>query len=248
MERDFRTGHLDLSFATPPFTSPITLLLSSLRLFLATFPFVAAVTLAVFLPGKLAIHFACYLAEVPPDGIVSYLALEAGDLLLGALVTPAIVYGLVQYLRAGRTGPIAEAFRWGRRQWMRTLGNKVKVAVTVTLWGALLFIPGIVAMIRLIFTDIIVAIESDRQRDPLRRSRELSRGHGWRIFFALLPLMLLDLGGMFLVMGRSPGVENSRALFAVAETILSVPEQLGTVAVLLVYLGLVQNSVTKLKP
>ena len=41
--------------------------------------------------------------------------------------------------------------------------------------GALLFIPGIVAMIRLIFTDVIVAIEADRQPDSCS-SREVSRG------------------------------------------------------------------------
>ncbi len=68
------------------------------------------------------------------------------------------------------------------------------------------------------------------------------------IFFTLLPLMLLDLVGMYLVMDRNQGVEHSRILFTIAEVILSVPEQLGTVAILLMYVGLVQNSVTKLKP
>ena len=148
------------------------------------------------------------------------------DIFLGALVVPAAIYGLVQYCRTGRTAPIGEAFRWGRRQWLRTLGNKLKVEVTVTLWGALLFIPGIVAMIRLIFTDVIVAIEADRQPDPLNRSRELSHGHRWRIFFVLLPLTILDLAGMFFVLDRNQGVVNSRLLFAIAESLLAVPGQL----------------------
>ena len=248
MDRDFRNGFLELNVDSPRFESPLAVLAASLRLFFAAFPFLAVTTLAVFLPGKLAIHFACYLLNVPPDGILSYLALEIGDLFLGALVAPAVVYGLVQYCRKGKTAPVGESLRWGRRQWLRTLGNKIKVEVTVTLWGALLFIPGIVAMIRLIFTDVVVAIEADGQQDPLGRSRELTHGHGWRIFFTLLPLSLLDLVGMFLVMDRGQGAEHSRAMFALAETVLSVPEQLGTVAILLIYLGLVQRSVKKLKP
>ena len=118
----------------------------------------------------------------------------------------------------------------------------------MTLWGALLFIPGIVAMIRLIFTDVVVAIEADRQPDPMQRSREVSHGHRWSIFFTLFPLMILDLVGMYFALDRNQGVEHSRLLFAIAESILSVPEQLGTIAIFLIYAGLVQNSVTKLKP
>jgi hypothetical protein len=248
MERDFRTGHLEIDFPTRPFTSPLPLLLESGRLFLRTFPFLTAVALGIFLPGKLLFQFGCYVMDVPSEGILSYVLMEVSDLLLGALTAPAIAYGLVHYCRTGSTGSIAEAFRWGRRQFLRTLGNKLKVEITVTLWGALLFVPGIIAMVRLIFTEAIVAIEGDRQSNPMQRSRDVTLGHRWRIFFVLLPLMILDLAGMFLLLGRAPGGEHSRALFAIAEAVLTVPEQLGTVAIFLMYLGLVQKSVTKLKP
>ena len=99
MDRDFRNGCLELDFPTEPFTGPLTLLLASVRLFFRTFPFLAAITLAVFLPGKLLVHFASYLADVPQDGILSYFLMEISDLFLGALAAPAIVYGLVQYGR-----------------------------------------------------------------------------------------------------------------------------------------------------
>jgi hypothetical protein len=248
MERDFRNGYLEIGFPTDPFDSAITLLLRSVRLFCSVFPFLAKVTLAVYLPGKLALQFACYVMDVPMDGILSYFVLEIGDLVFGALTVPAIVYGLFHYWRKGQTAPAGESLRWGRRQWLRTLGNELKVEVTVTLWGALLVVPGIVAMVRLIFTDVIVAIEGDRQRDVLWRSRELSHGHRWRIFFVLLPMMILNLAAMFLVLDRIQAVTHSRTLFAIAECVLAVAGQLGTVAILLMYLGLIQKSVTKLKP
>jgi hypothetical protein len=241
MDRDFRNGCLELDFSTEPFSGPWTLLRASLRLFARTFPFLAAVTLAVFLPGKLLLHFACYLANVPQDGILAYFLMEISDLFLSALAVPAVVYGLIHYGRKRTTPPLPEAFRWGRRQWLRTLGNKLKVEVTVTLWGALLFIPGIVAMIRLIFTDVIVAIEADRQPDPMRRSREVSHGHCWAIFFTLFPLMILDLVGMYFALDRNQGVEHSRLIFAIAESVLSIPEQLGTIAIFLIYAGLVRK-------
>ena len=248
MDRDFRNGYLEIDFPTEPFTSSIALLLRSVRLYCRTFPFLAAVTLAVFLPGKLALAFACYAMDIPMDGILSYSVLEIGDLFLGALTTPAIVFGLFHYWRKGRTAPVGQSLRWGGRQWLRTLGNQLKVEVTVTLWGALLVIPGIVAMVRLIFTDVIVAIEGDRQHDVLGRSRELSHGRRWRIFFILLPLAILNLVAMFLVLDRVQAVTHSRTLFAIAESVLAVAGQLGTVAILLMYLGVVQRSVTKLNP
>src|ERR1700704_34219 len=115
MDRDFRKGYLEIDFPTEPFASPVALLLRSIRLFFTTFPFLAAITLAVFLPGKLALQFGCYVLDIPPDGILSYLVLEMGDLFFGALTTPAIAYGLFHYWRQGRTAPMGEAFRWGRR-------------------------------------------------------------------------------------------------------------------------------------
>jgi hypothetical protein len=106
-------------------------------------------------------------------------------------------------------------------------------------------------MIRLIFTDVVVAIEGDRQPDPLNRSRELTRGHRWSIFFTLFPLMLLDLVAMYFALDRNQGVQHSRLTFALVECILAVPEQLSTIAIFLIYVGVrraAQNSVTKLKP
>ena len=173
--------------------------------------------------------------------MVSYLALDLSDLFLGALVIPAVVYGLVAKFRGGRTAPLLESLRWGRRQWGKTLWNMFKVEVTVALWAALLLIPGLVAMVRLIFTDVIVAIEADRETEVLARSRALSKGHGWRIFLVLLPLMAAGLVGTFLILGAFfQDAAYSRVVMALADSMLSVGGQWTTVAVLLMYLGVVR--------
>ena len=238
MDRDFRQGHIAIDFPVEPFDSPARLLWRSLRLFVSRLGFLATVTLAVFLPGKLALQFACYVMDVPMGGILSYLLLEVSDLVLGALAVPAAVYGLVGVFRAGRTPSLGECLRWGRRQWGKTLWNRFKVEVTVMLWGALLVIPGIIAMIRLIFTDVIVAIQADRESDPMGSSRELSQGLRWRILLVLAPMMLFDMAATFLILDRIPGATDSRVLFAIGDSVLNVTGQLTTVAVLLMYLGL----------
>src|ERR1035441_1699905 len=248
MDRDFRKGHIEIDFPTEPFASPLPLLGDSVRIFFATLPFLAAATLVIYLPGKLATQFLCYLLDIPFAGLLSYFVLEISDLLLSAIVVPAIVFGLVHRFRTGRPAALAESLRWGRRQWLKTLVNQIKVEITITLWSALLVIPGVVAMIRLTFANVVVAIEADLENDILGRSTRLAQGRRWRIFLVLLPMLILDLAATFLVLDRVRGITHSRVAFAIADSSLAVAGQLTTVAVLLMYLGTVQRRVTKLKP
>ena len=243
MDRDFRQGCLEIDFPTEPFHSAFRLLVRSAVLFFANLRFLAAVTLLVYLPAKLALHFVLYLLDVPTSGMLAYLAVDLSDLFLSALVIPAVVYGLVAKFRGGQTAPLRESLRWGRRQSGKTLWNMFKVEVTVALWAALLLIPGLVAMVRLVFADVIVAIEADRETEVLARSRVLSKGHAWRIFFVLLPLMAASLVGSFLILGAFEKAADSRVVMAVADSLLSVGGQFTTVAVLLMYLGVVRTAV-----
>jgi hypothetical protein len=192
VDRDFRKGYLEIDFPTEPFVSPLPLLRDSIRVFFSNLPFLAAVTLVVYIPGKLVTQFLCYLLDIPFAGLLSYFVLEISDLMLSALVVPATIYGLVHRFRAGRAAPLAESLRWGRRQWLKSLANEIKVEITIALWGALLVIPGVVAMVRLIFAGVVVAVEADLEHEVLRRSTRLARGRRWRIFFVLLPMLILD--------------------------------------------------------
>jgi hypothetical protein len=232
-----------IDFPTEPFHSVWRLLASSVVLFFANLRFLAAVTLAVYLPAKLALQFVLYALDVPAGGMLSYVSLDLSDLVLNALVVPAVVYGLVAKFRGGRTAAVGESLRWGRRQWGKTLWTMFKVEVTVALWGALLVIPGLVAMVRLIFAEAIVAIEADRETEVLARSRVLTKGHGWRIFLVLLPLMAAGMAGTFVILGALEQAAYSRVVIAVVDSVLSVGGQWTTVAVLLMYLGVVSPAV-----
>jgi hypothetical protein len=248
MERDFRQGHLTIDFPVAPFDAALPLLRDTVRVFFANFQLLATATLAVYLPGKLATQLLCHLAGIPFEGVTSYLILTASDLLLSCFVVPAIVYGLVERLRNSRKAPLGECFRWGRRQYGRTLANQLAVEITVTLWGALLVIPGVMAMVRLVFTDVVVAVEGDLQSTPLERSRQLSLGRRWRIFGVMLPMLLLGMLATFVLLDRIQAATQSRATFAVADSLLAVAAQSVTVSTLLMYLGTTQKRVTKLKP
>jgi hypothetical protein len=226
MPRNFTQGYLEIDFATEPFDSVPRLLMRSAALFFASLPRVAAVTLVVFLPAKLALQWLG-----PEDGVWSYAMSAASDLLLGALAAPAIIYLLVGKLRTGRPAPIGEALRWGWRLWGKSLWNGFKMQVTVVLWGLLLIVPGVVAAVRLAFTDVVVGVEGDRTSDVLGRSRKLAKGREWRIFFVLAVLGLVEL----LAWG---GALRLRLGMALTDSLLAVLSQWTLTAALLMYLGL----------
>jgi hypothetical protein len=235
MERDFRQGRLAIDFAVPPFESAWRVLGHSFLLFAGNLPFIAAATLAVFLPGKLLTQFLGYLLDIPVEGVLSYVLLDLSDLVLGALVVSAIVYGLVARLRTGRTPPVGDCLRWGRRLWGRMLWNKFKVEITVLLWSLLIFVPGILAMVRLSLTEPALAVEADSCANPLERSRELTAGYRWRIFFVLAPLLVLNTAGSFLVLGGL--AQQPRWMLALGDSLMSVVNGWTTAALLLIYVA-----------
>jgi len=47
------------------------------RLLIVNLPFLAALTLVVYLPAKLLIQFGCYVGNVPGEGLLSYLLMES---------------------------------------------------------------------------------------------------------------------------------------------------------------------------
>jgi hypothetical protein len=213
-----------------PFDSAPRLLARSARVFLGNLPFLAAVTLAVFIPGKLLFQFIGYLLDVPPDGIASYLLMDFSDLVLGSLAGAAAIYGLTT-----RKG-VAASLRRGRQLWARMFWTRIKVEVTIALWMLLLFVPGIIATVKLALTESIVVLE-DREPEPLDRSRELTEGRRWRIFFVIAPLLLLDLVGSIGVLSLLPDVAHSRLLLALVDCVLAIVSMWTTVAGLLMYLG-----------
>lgn len=238
MTKEFKRGDLEIDFPVAAFSSARRVLLRSLRLFFENFGFLAKATLLVYVPVKFSFQLLCNLLGFPPGGLAAYAVIDLTDLIFGALVAPAIIYGLVGKMRTGRLPGMRDCFRWGRRQWGKTLWNQVKVSVTVALWGALLVVPGLVVMIRLIFADAIVAVEGDRQSDVLQRSRDIVAGHGWRIFAVMAPVGLLDLLVFWGLMSVLRDAGLSWALVAGVDCILSIGAQWAAVVVLLMYLGL----------
>jgi hypothetical protein len=214
-----------------PFDSVLGVLGRSGRLFASRLGFFAALTLVVFVPGKLLIQLACALFDIAPDGVASYLLMDAGTLVLSAWTIPAAICAVT------RNAGLGDSLAYGRRLWGRMLWNKFKVEITITLYSLLLFIPGLIAMAKLALVDAIVALEGAREPEPLARSRELTAGIRWKVFFVLAPLSVVDLAGSFYLLSAIPGASHSRPLIALIDSVWAIFSVWGTLAGLIMYEG-----------
>jgi hypothetical protein len=232
------SSRLRLDFPVAAFTSPGAMLWRALTVYLGNFSFIAIAALVGYGPLKFAVFFLCDQAGIVAGSATASLVRDLADMLLSALVAPTVIYGLLARLRGGQIPSVGECLGWGRQRWGRTLWNDIKASVTIGLRLLLFIIPGIIAMVQLCFVEVVVAIEADTQPAPLERSRDIAKGHGWRIFFVLLPAAALSLIGDWALYSAVGKLGVSWPAVASLDCVLTVLAQYGTVLLTLMYLAL----------
>ncbi len=88
---------------------------------------------------------------------------------------------------------------------IQIIGTALLAGLAIVGGVILLIIPGVLFFVWFVLAIPVVVLERVAYRDALRRSRELSRGHGWRILGAFL-VYLLIIFVVFFVIGIFAGV------------------------------------------
>jgi hypothetical protein len=232
-----QNGSLTIDFAVQPLAGVGSLVGQSLQLLFRYFRPIAAITLIVFAPVEIAKNLLLYRAGVQ-DNLALTIRL---DMTLGAifssLVAPALIYALVGAMRTGSVPGLGECFRWGRRQWWRTFANRWLAGLAILGGLILLVIPGVIFAVWFCLVDPIVAIEGDKQRKVLTRSRDLTRNHRWTIFGAGCLCFLLMLV-VSLLIGIPLALVDHWFVTATIDCLSDVASSFFTVLMLVVYLRL----------
>jgi len=200
-----------------------------------------SVTLVGYAPLKFVVFLGCDLAGVSPGGVAASVIRDLGDALLGALVAPAVIYGIVTRLRSGNVPSTGDCLRRGRQLWWKTLWNDFKAEITIGLRMALLIVPGLIAAVRLCFVEVVVAVEGESQTGVLARSREISAGHGWKIFFTCLPAVAMGFVNEWLLFSLMDKLGLSWMLAAAVDCVMAIASQWTTVLLTLMYLAFVAS-------
>jgi hypothetical protein len=108
------------------------------------------------------------------------------------------------YLKAvrGERVEIRDMFAVFQRNYWNAVVAKVVVSVIVGLGFVMLIVPGIIFAVRLAFVPYLVVDKQMDVMDALRVSWDMTRGHGWQIFFMGLLAIPIVIGGLiFIIVG-----------------------------------------------
>jgi len=120
-------------------------------------------------------------------GIVSVLLLLL--IVLGTLSQAVVLYGAFQVMR-GRPVDLAESARIGLRRFFSIVGLAIVVSLLIALASALLLFPGVMLYTMWFVATPVCVVEQLGPFASMSCSRELTKGHRWKIFGMLLLLLI----------------------------------------------------------
>jgi hypothetical protein len=118
-------------------------------------------------------------------------------IVLGMLSQAIVLYGAFQVMR-GRPIDLAESARIGLRRFFPIVGLAIGVPVLCGLASIFFVIPGMILYVMWFVATPICVVEQLGPFRSMRRSRELTKGHRWKIFGLQLLIVIpaLIVGGI----------------------------------------------------
>jgi len=162
------------------------LLEDSLRVYFSRFGAFVAVTATLVVPIELIVEGIGLrqLWEPYPSRQASPALLAVGTLqglIAGALVTPGCIHQLLAAAE-GRSASARDSIRAALDAFAPVLLVTLIYALLIAAGLVLLVLPGVFVAVRFYLGPEVVVIEGKRGLAALRRSSELVRGAGWRVF------------------------------------------------------------------
>lgn len=231
-------GYLEIDFPVVKIDGAGSLLKATLRTLFTNIGIVSKIVLTVFVPLELIKNYFIYSIGAQ-DNLAIIIRIEMLlESVFSSLTVPALIYALITVFRTGSAPSIRESFRWGFRQWARVFGNRWLAGMAMLGGLILLIIPGIVFAVWFVFVDAIVSIEGDKQPNVLRRSRKITRGHRWMLFFSgVIAFVLIFFAAA--VSGLPLAFIDHWIISAVVDCLFDVVFQILPIMFLLAYLNFV---------
>jgi hypothetical protein len=155
------------------------------------------------------------------------LVLVLVNLFVGFFAFGAITVAISDICLGDRPGVIRSYRRLGGATMRRLMWSNFLQIVVVALGLILLVIPGLILMVRLLFTSVVATLENVSGRAALTRSATLGKGFYWRnttvllLFIAVFGLVGGLAGLFFALISMGVGADNL-AESSVARTLIAI--------------------------
>lgn len=171
-----------------PFHGVTDVIGPTINLFIENFWMIAKIVIVIVAPFQLLSTLSFGSGEQSVQLSVQLFFLE---LLCQVLIAPALIYSLMQVMQTGTAPGVNEAYRRG----FDKLGKLAACAAISwflqTIGFMLCLVPGIIVAVTLMLIYPLAVLEKSSVSEVLLDSKELTRGHRWNIFGAVLILWLL---------------------------------------------------------
>jgi uncharacterized membrane protein len=138
-------------------------------------------------------------------------------IMLGTLSQAVVLYGAFQDMR-GRPVSLADCLKVGLQRLFPIVGLALSVGVAVMLASMLLLVPGMILYMMWFVATPVCVVEQLGPFRSLGRSRELTKGHRWKLFglmlVILIPALIVGaiLGAVVAILGTGWFLSMSTAL------------------------------------
>lgn len=180
------------------------------------------------------------LAEVPLMAVILELTTRVG----GLLMSGALIYAVVEFLRTGAFPPLADSYRWGFMRWGGVVLCSFLYTVVVMLGTLALIVPGIIFSVMFALVVPVAVCENTSARRSFDRSSDLTRNYRWQIFFTYFVFSLIIIVvSLVTTAGLGGEATAERSLpFALAQGLITqLLESSSTVLTLFIYLGILRD-------
>jgi len=243
---NFGRRSLPTDLNVPSFQQTGEVVRAVLRLYRDNFLSLVKIVAALSIPLVVAQHVFLKLAEVPYMWVVIQLTTHVA----GLLMSGALIYAVVEFLRTGAFPTLADSYRWGFKRWGRVLVCSFLYTVIVLLGFVALLVPGMIFSVMFALVIPIAVLESTPVVQGFNRSRALTRNYLWQIFITYFVFSLIIMVVSLVTMAGLGGdaAAESSLPFALAQGLITqLLESSSTVLTLFIYLGILRD-VNRISP
>jgi hypothetical protein len=156
----------------------------ALRLLISNIWLLSAIILTVWLPANIVINYVSYNTSTkdPMDLLTITLLLQT---IFAPISIGAVVHALYR-IKSGHQVTYKEAMSVALSKWSIMLFARLYAGILIGLGLIALVIPGIVLAVRYSLLEETIIIEDKRMSESLARSKELTSGRRWEIFWSVI--------------------------------------------------------------
>jgi hypothetical protein len=235
-----RSRSLPIPLNVPSFHNMGDVVRAVFRVYRDNFLPLAKIVAVLTVPLVVVQHF---FLQVSGD-VSTQVIIQLSGLIGESLMSGALIYAVVEFLRGGVFPTLADSYGWGFKRWGRVLLCSFLYRIIIMLGFAFLIVPGIIFSVMFSLVVPVAVIEDTTAKRSFSRSENLTKNHRLQIFFTyfvfsiiIILVSLLTSSGF----GGNATVESSLPFALVQGLITQLLESSSIVLTLFIYLGILRD-------